>query len=95
MFDHCVCGSVLDHAMTCSRGGITITRHNDITANWLSEVCRNAEREPPLLRTLFPFLQVDVKMQEQVSGDISNVHSLILGYSKLHSNACAPRVNFA
>ena len=29
---HCVCGSVFstDHAMTCSRGGLTITRHNDI-----------------------------------------------------------------
>ena len=30
--------------------GLTITRHNDIrdiTANWLSEVCRNVEREPP------------------------------------------------
>ena len=40
--------------MTCSHGGITITRHNDIrdiTANWLSEVCRNVERylEPLLL----------------------------------------------
>lgn len=51
---HCVCGSVFstDHSMTCSHGGLTITRHNDIcdiTANWLSEVCRNVEREPPLL----------------------------------------------
>ena len=38
-----------DHAMTCSHGGLTITRHNDIydiTASWFSEVCR---REPPLL----------------------------------------------
>ena len=51
---HCVCGSVFstDHAMTCSHGGLTITRHNDIrdiTVNWLSEVCRNVEREPPLI----------------------------------------------
>ena len=51
---HCVCGAMFstDHAMTCSHGGLTITRHNDIrdiTANWLSEVCRNVEREPPLL----------------------------------------------
>ena len=49
---YCVCGSVFstDHAMTCSHGGISITRHNDIrdiTANWLSEVCRNVERKPP------------------------------------------------
>ena len=52
--NYCVYGSVYstDHAMTCSHGGLTITRHNDvcdITANWLSEVCRNIEREPPLM----------------------------------------------
>ena len=52
--NYCVCGSIYstDHAMTCSHGGLTITRHNDvcdITANWLSEVCRNVEREPPLM----------------------------------------------
>ena len=37
--------------MTCSHGGLTITRHDicNITANWLSEVCRNVEREPLLL----------------------------------------------
>ena len=38
--------------MTCSHGGLIIIRHNDIrdiTANWLSEVCRNVESEPPLL----------------------------------------------
>ena len=54
LLSHCVCGTVFstDHAMTCSLGGLTIIRHNDIrdiTANWLSEVCRNVEREPPLL----------------------------------------------
>lgn len=51
---HRVCGSAYstDHAMTYSHGGLTIARHNDlcnITANWLSEVCRNVEREAPLL----------------------------------------------
>ena len=33
-------------------GGLPILRHNDIrdiTANWLSEVCHDVEREPPLL----------------------------------------------
>ena len=53
-FRSAVCGSVfsVDHAMTCSHGGLIIIRHNDIrdiTANWLSEVCRNVESEPPLL----------------------------------------------
>ena len=48
---HCVCGSLLsiDNAMIYSHGGLTITRHNeirDITANCLSKVCTNVEREP-------------------------------------------------
>ena len=86
----CVCGSVFtDHAMTCSHGGLTITRHNDvrdITANWLSEVRRNVEREHPYclsqVKTSCPFLQTDVTMQEltfvqQASGDDSNVHFMI------------------
>jgi len=51
---HCVCGSSfsIDHAMICSHGGLTITRHNeiqDITAKCLSAVCTNVEREPMLL----------------------------------------------
>ena len=50
----CVCGSSFSiyHAMICSHGGLTITRYNeirDITANCLSEVCTNVEREPMLL----------------------------------------------
>ena len=54
LLSHCVCASVfsIDHAMTCSHEGLIIIRHNDIrdiTANWLSEVCRNVESEPPLL----------------------------------------------
>ena len=75
-----------DRAMTCSHGGLTITRHNDIhdiTANWLSEVCRNVERDPPpphclsQVKTSCHFLQTDVTMREQTfvqqaSGDGSN-----------------------
>ena len=50
---HCICGTPFsaDHAMTCKHGSLTIMRHNeicDITANWLSEVCHDVEREPPL-----------------------------------------------
>ena len=86
---HCVCGSVFstDCAMICSHGGLTITRHNDIhdiTANWLSEVCRNVERDPPphclsQVKTSCHFLQTDMTMREQTfvqqaSGDGSNVH---------------------
>ena len=51
---HCICGTPFsaDHAMICRHGGLPILRHNDIrdiTANWLSEVCHDVEREPPLL----------------------------------------------
>ena len=51
---HCICGTSFftDHAMICPHGGLPIMRHNDIrdiTANWLSEVCPDVKREPPLL----------------------------------------------
>ena len=51
---HCICGTSFstDHAMICRHGVLPILRHNDIrdiTANWLSEVCHDVEREPPLL----------------------------------------------
>ena len=50
---NCVCGVNLstDHAMICPHGGMTIIRHNeirDITADWLSEVCSETEKEPQL-----------------------------------------------
>ena len=50
---HCVCGvnRSTDHAMICPHGGMTIIRHNeirDITADWLSEVCSETEKEPQL-----------------------------------------------
>lgn len=37
--------------MICPHGGMTISRHNeirDLIANWMSEVCRETETEPPL-----------------------------------------------
>ena len=37
-----------DHAMICPHGGLTISRHNeilDLTADWMSEVCRETEVE--------------------------------------------------
>ena len=50
----CICGNsfTTDHAMTCHHGALPTIRHNDIrdiTANWLSEVCHDVEREPPLM----------------------------------------------
>ena len=50
----CVCGKPfdVDHALSCSRGGYTILRHNelrDVTASLLSEVCHDVQVEPPLI----------------------------------------------
>ena len=47
---HYICGTTFstDHAMICPNGGLPIISHNeiwDITANWLSEVCHDVERE--------------------------------------------------
>ena len=49
----CVCGKSLtvDHCLSCSHGGYTIMRHNelrDITADLLQEVCSDVQVEPPL-----------------------------------------------
>ena len=50
---HCKCGKAFstNHAMTCPNGGLPIARHNeirDITAQWLTEVCTDVEKEPQL-----------------------------------------------
>ena len=49
----CVCGAnfTVEHMLSCPRGGFPTIRHNeirDITANLLSEVCRNVRVEPEL-----------------------------------------------
>ena len=51
---HCICGKSFstNHAMTCHHGALPTIRHNeirDLTANWLSEVCHDVEKEPPLM----------------------------------------------
>ncbi len=50
---HCACGECFDssHALSCSKGGFTISRHNeirDLTAKIMSEVCHDVEVEPKL-----------------------------------------------
>ena len=49
----CVCGKsfTIDHCLSCSHGGYTITRHNElrnITANLLQKVCPDVQVEPTL-----------------------------------------------
>jgi hypothetical protein len=49
----CVCGSSfsIDHALSCKRGGFILIRHNnirDMTADFLSEICKDVKVEPAL-----------------------------------------------
>ena len=50
---NCKCGKAFstDHAMACPSGGLPIARHNeirDITAQCMTEVCTDVEKEPQL-----------------------------------------------
>ena len=50
---HCACGRLftVEHALSCSRGGFPIIRHNevrDLTASLLTEVCHDVRVEPDL-----------------------------------------------
>lgn len=51
--DNCTCGAKFDiqHALSCKKGGFVTLRHNivrDITAELLSEVCKDVRKEPTL-----------------------------------------------
>ena len=53
---HCTCGSSFDpnHAMTCKTGGFFCVLHDkvrDVTAEMLSEICRDVRLEPTLIPT--------------------------------------------
>ena len=70
----CVCGDSfnLQHALSCPKGGLVITRHNELrnlTAEILGEVCKNVVIEPlltPLLGRNFRILQIRATKQEQM-----------------------------
>ena len=49
----CACGTSfsVNHALSCSKGGFPLIRHNeirDLTAQLLTEVCNNVRLEPDL-----------------------------------------------
>ena len=51
---HCACGNknTIDHALTCTKGGYVIMRHNqirDLEAILLKDVCKDVKVEPELL----------------------------------------------
>ena len=70
----CVCGDSfnLQHALSCPKGGLVITRHNELrnlTAEILGEVCKNVVIElllTPLTGKDFLTLQIRATKQEQM-----------------------------
>ena len=70
----CVCGDSfnLQHALSCPKGGLVITRHNELrnlTAEILGEVCKNVVIEPlltPLTREELPKSSNKSNHQEHV-----------------------------
>ena len=73
----CVCGDSfnLQHALSCPKGGLVITRHNELrnlTAEIVGEVCKNVVIEPlltPLTREEFP--KNSSNMRNQARADMS------------------------
>ena len=70
----CVCGDLfnLQHALSCPKGGLVITRHNklrNLTAEILREICKNVVVKllrTPLTGTNFLNLHVRATKQEQI-----------------------------
>ena len=73
----CECGCPFDiqHAFSCPKGGFVITRHNeigDITAELLTEICKNVTVEPaltPLTGETFP--KASAITSSQARADVS------------------------
>ena len=69
-----VCGDSfnLQHALSCPKGGLVITRHNELrnlAAETLGEVCKNVTIEPLLTSLMgqdFRNLQIRATKQEQM-----------------------------
>ena len=96
---HCICGKpfTIDHAMTCHHGGLPTIRHNairDLTANLLSEVCHDVEREPALQpltgETLIPLSanrQDDARADIRTKGFWGRQQGAFLDVRVFHPNA--------
>ena len=72
----CVCGDSfnLQHALSCPKGGIVITRHNklrNLTAEILGEVCKNVVIEPLLTPLTGEELPKSSNTSNQARTDVS------------------------
>ena len=72
----CVCGDLfnLQHALSCPKGGLAITRHNELrnlTAEILDEVCKNVAIEPLLTPLTGEELPKSSNTSNQARADVS------------------------
>ena len=80
----CVCGDWfnLQHALSCPKGGLVITRHNklrNLTAEILSEVCKNVAIEPLLTPLTGEELPKSSNTSNQARADVSARGLWIMG----------------
>ena len=72
----CVCGDSfnLQHALSCPKGGLVITRHNELrnlTAEILGEVCKNVVIKPLLTPLMGKELPKSTNTSSQARADVS------------------------
>ena len=72
----CVCGKKFDlnHALSCKKGGFVSLRHNEvrnITAQMLSEVCKDVKIEPGLIKLTGEQLNVQANKNDESRLDVS------------------------
>ena len=80
----CVCGDSfnLQHALSCPKGGLVITRHNELrnlTAEILGEVCKNVVIEPLLTPLTGEELPKSSSMSNEGRADVSARRLRIMG----------------
>ena len=72
----CVCGSSynLQHSLSCKKGGLISLRHNeirDVSAELMSEVCKDVRKEPGLLPLTGEQLKTSANSSNEARLDIS------------------------
>ena len=71
----CACGDLfnLQHALSCPKGGLVITRHNELrnlTAEMLDQVCKNVAIEPLLTPLMGEELPKSSNTSNQARADV-------------------------